>query len=363
MPEWRGRKAPKNGTFKIKRHSTGNTIKKETAVSLRLVNFVLYMYKQLNSEQRYEISALISVNTPVKVIAEKIGCHISTVYRELSRNSCKDGHYSAKVAKEMAKERHERIVRNSALKPGVLKKAIDLLVTEQWSPRQISGYLALKGHKISHERLYQEIRADSSGELAKHTRHGLKHRSRTLYNTARACNIPNRTSIHDRPPEANGLRFGDWEMDLIVDPKQNAILTLTERKTNFILMEKLPQGKMAKPLAKVVVRLLSAWRNGGVKTITTDNGSEFAAHEHITKWLRRKSLPDVKVYFTDPYSSWQKGAIENANGLIRQYIPKGMSFDLISDEEILEIQYKLNRRPRQKLGFSTPIAELNKLFS
>ncbi len=151
-------------------------------------------------------------------------------------------------------------------------------------------------------------------------------------------------------------------MDLIVDPQQNAIVTLTERRTNFILMERLPEGKKAVPLAKTVVRLLFAWRQG-VKTITTDNGGEFAAHAEITKGLHRKSLPDVTVYFADPYASWQKGAIENANGLIRQYFPKGTDFRTVSDRDVRDVQYKLNRRPREKINFSTPLKEFYKQIS
>lgn len=319
------------------------------------------MSKPLTLEQRYVISALLKRNVPKIEIAKEIGCDKSTIYREINRNACKDGHYSPSKAHEMAIERRERIVTNSALKPGVLSKALTLLREEQWSPRQISGYLALKGINISHERIYQEIRADKSGELASHTRHRMRHRKRYGYVKAGVRNIPNRISIHDRPSEADGKRFGDWEMDLIVDRQQNAIVTLTERSTNFILMERLPEGKKAAPLAKVVVRMLFAWR-AGVRTITTDNGGEFAAHADITKGLRRKSLPDVVVYFADPYASWQKGAIENANGLIRQYIPKDMNFNDLTDDEIRKIQHKLNRRPREKLNFSTPIAEFIHLF-
>ncbi len=319
------------------------------------------MSKPLTLEQRYVISTLLKRKVSPKEIAKEIGCHVSTIYREINRNACKDGHYSPTVAQEKAMERRERTVTNSALKPGVLERALDLLRKQQWSPRQISGALALKGVRISHERIYQAIRADKTGELASHTRHGMKHRKRHATAKAGVKNIPNRISIHQRPAEADGKRFGDWEMDLIVDPHQNAIVTLTERSTNFILMERLQEGKKAVPLAKTVVRMLFAWRQG-VKTITTDNGGEFAAHAEITRGLRRKSLPDVTVYFADPYASWQKGAIENANGLIRQYIPKGMSFTDLSDEDIRNIQYKLNRRPREKLNFSTPIAEFNKRF-
>ena len=320
------------------------------------------MYKQLTSEQRYVISALLKRKTSANEIAQEIGCHISTVYREKSRNACKDGHYSAKLAHEMAMERRERIVNNSRLKPGVMGMAIRLLKEEQWSPRQISGALALKGIRISHERIYQEIRADASGELASHTRHNMKHRKRYGTPGAGVKNIPNRTSIHDRPKEADGKRFGDWEMDLIVDPYGHAILTLVERSRLFMLMRKLTHGKKAEPLAHEAAGLLFPWREF-VLTITTDNGGEFAAHQLLTKLLHRKSLPDIKVFFADPYASWQKGAIENINGLIRQYIPKNANFDDFSDDQILAIQHKINRRPRKKLNFLSPIQSLNRIIS
>ena len=320
------------------------------------------MYKQLISEQRYVISALLKRKISPKDIAKEIGCHVSTVYREIKRNACKDGHYSPKMANEMAMERRERLVNNSRLKPGVLREALKLLKEEQWSPRQISGSLALKGIKISHERIYQEIRSDLTGKLASYTRHNMKHRKRYGTPGAGVKNIPNRTSIHDRPQEADGKRFGDWEMDLIVDSYGHAILTMVERSQTFLLMRKLPQGKKAEPLAHEAARLLFPWRKF-IFTITTDNGGEFAAHELLTKLLHRKSLPDIKVYFADPYASWQKGAVENMNGLIRQYIPKGANFDDFSDDDILNIQRKLNRRPREKLGFLSPIQALNRKIS
>lgn len=212
-----------------------------------------------------------------------------------ARTATTDGHYSAKIANEMAMERRERIVTNSRLKPGVMDKALKLLKEEQWSPRQISGSLALEGVKISHERIYQEIRNDSSGQLASYTRHHMKHRKRYGTPGAGVKNIPNRTSIHDRPQEADGKRLGDWEMDLIVDTYGHAILTMVERSQSFLLMKKLPLGKKAEPLAHEAARLLFPWREF-VLTITTDNGGEFAAHELLTQLLHRKSLPDVKVF-------------------------------------------------------------------
>ena len=128
------------------------------------------------------------------------------------------------------------------------------------------------------------------------------------------------------PDQADGKRFGDFEMDLIVDSHNHAILTIVERSTNMLFMTKLAHGKKSEPLAKAVRRLMLPYKKH-IKTITTDNGSEFAAHKLITKYL------GAVVYFADSYASWQKGAIENANKLIRQYIPKQANFDDFTDKK------------------------------
>ncbi len=225
-----------------------------------------------------------------------------------------------------------------------------MIKTEQWSPRQISGRLAkLEGIKISHETIYKIIRADETGELAKHCRHKMKYKKKKkCTHVTKATNIKNRVSIHERPPELDGTSFGSWQMDLIVDGYNHAILVLLECKTNFVLMEKLLEGKKAAPLARVVWRLLLSYKGECLKSITTDNGSEFAEHEWISKML------NVPVYFTDSYCSWQKGAVENENKLIRQYIPKGTNINKVSDGKIRKVKKLLNTRPRQKLGYSTP---------
>ncbi len=147
----------------------------------------------------------------------------------------------------------------------------------------------------------------------------------------KATNIPNRISIHQRPPEADGNRFGDWEMDLIVDHKQNAILSLVERSTDMQFIEKLPEGKKAMPLAYAVYRLLFPFKEH-LLSITTDNGSEFAAHEFLTKKL------NVPVFFTDSYASWQKGNVENVNKLVSFYLPEETDFDTVSNATIYKIQ-------------------------
>ena len=220
--------------------------------------------------------------------------------------------------------------------------------------------MALDGKRISHELIYQYIRADKSGELKKNCRHQMKYnRHGRPDRTTKVRNILHRISIHHRPPEADGKRFGDWEMDTIISKNnKGAIVTLIERSTNNLLMEKLPEGKNAKALAKVVARLLFPFRGMGVRTITTDNGCEFCAHENISKMLG-----NVPIFFADSYASWQKGAIENENKLIRQYIPKGTDFDNITPLFIKKIQAKLNNRPRLKLHFSSPKIQFFKHFS
>ena len=227
---------------------------------------------------------------------------------------------------------------------------------EDWSPEQISAEMARRGKPISHELIYRHIRADETGELASHCRNKMRYnRHGRPDRTTKVRNIPDRVSIHQRPPQADGTRFGDWEMDTIVGKDgKGAIVTLTERSTNMILMERLPQGKHPEPLAKAVIRLLFPYRHT-IHTITTDNGSEFCAHRMISKALIPKGFEIHNlVFFADSYCSWQKGAIENANKLIRQYIPKGTDFSSLSDAFIHKIQYKINRRPRKKLNFKSP---------
>lgn len=314
------------------------------------------MYKQLTSEQRYTISVLLSKGLKKKEIAEAIGVSNSTITRELQRNSSKRGVYKWEIAQKQAEKRSKRTPGSRAISKAIWSSVKHYLVNEQWSPEQISGYLAKDGIKISHETIYAWIREDkrNRGTLYKHLRHRLKHRKKYV-GAGRSC-IINRKSIHERPAEADGKRFGDLEMDTIVGPNnQQAIVTLVDRNTNMLFMKKLKYGKDAKNLALTVIEMLKPLKKK-LKTITTDNGKEFSAHEIISEAL------GVDVFFTDPYSSWQKGAIENANGLIRQYIPKKVSFNDYDDKDIKDIEEKINRRPRKKLGFETPIERFSKIF-
>ena len=311
------------------------------------------MYKHLTREQRYAIYLGIQKGETQKSIAQTIGVSASTLSREIKRNSTRNQIYVWTKAHDSANKRKHRSPGNRAIRPEVKWRIKQLIKDEQWSPKQISGALARnEGICVSHESIYKMIRQDRTGELAKNCRHKMKYtRKNKGMHVTKATNIKNRVSIHQRPIEADGKRFGDWEMDLIVDKGGNAILTMIERSTNYLLMAKLKEGKKAMPLAMTVRRLLLPYK-GTLKTITTDNGSEFAAHEWITDKL------GVQVYFTDSYASWQKGSVENTNKLVRQYIPKGTDISTITDAFVMKIQKKINARPREKLKFSTPKDEL-----
>ena len=306
------------------------------------------MYKQLTSEQRYTISVLLQNRTKQKDIAKAINVSASTVSREIRRNSGVRRHYNWETAQANAVQTRRRKPGNRSVDKDVMEEAKCLLITEQWSPEQISGVLAKDGKYISHETIYRMIRKDKAegGTLYKHCRHKLKHCTRPV--GGKRISIPNRTSISERPTEADGKRFGDFEMDTIVGRgNHGAIVTLIERSTNMLFMRKLKNGKNAKELARTVIHLLSPFKEH-IKSITTDNGTEFACHEMIAKSL------GVTIYFADPYASWQKGAIENANGLIRQYVPKKETFEHISQQQITKYSKKINMRPRKKLDFKTP---------
>jgi IS30 family transposase len=282
------------------------------------------------------------------MIAEAIGKDKSVVSRELKRNANSKGKYSFEYAQSMAEVRKERMKKPRKLHPW-LKKEIIGLIEQGWSPQQIEGRLKLENKpSVSHETIYQIIRQDKTdgGKLYKHTRHQLKHRKRPV---GEKIPIKNRVSIDQRPKIVDTKeRFGDWEIDTIAgENNKGAIVTMVERKTAFMMMEKLELGKNAENLTKQVTRMLIAYSNH-VHTITADNGTEFADHKTIAKKLK------TKFYFTHPYAAWEKGLVENTNKLIRQYIPKKTNFDTIKQQQIKEIQYKINNRPRKKLQFKTP---------
>ena len=295
--------------------------------------------------QRYHIKLSLQKGVSKKEIAADIEVHLSTVYREIKRNKG-EYQYHDKLAQRKCDERKRRMRAIRSFTIPMRKRIFSLMVEHQWSPEQIKGYLERRGEPcVSVQTIYSYIRFDREcgGNLWKHCRHALKHKHRV--SASGNSPIKDRKMIDQMPESLAKAEFGLWEMDCIIGKGgKSVILTLVEKSTGFLLIRKLPKGKNAKDLARIAYAALLPYKDW-VKAIVTDNGSEFAEFKYLEKWLH------TSVFFTHPYSSWEKGAIENANGLIRQYLPKRVDLNTFSDEEILNIQLKLNNRPRKKLNF------------
>lgn len=303
---------------------------------------------QLSSSQRYKIEALNSLKYGVTEISARTGIPKCTVSRELSRNS-KNGRYEAARAEKMSRARRKRGAYK--LKGDVLLE-VERMLGKQDSPEQISGRLGLENKpKVSHETVYQHVYRDkkSGGELYKNLRFSHKKRRKRLGTKAKRGKIPNKTMIAERPAEVETkARFGDWEGDTIIGGNhQGVVVTLVERRSKYTLMGK-SENKTAAAVHKVVVELLQS-THLPKKTITFDNGTEFAYHELIAGDL------DAQVYFANPYHSWERGLNENTNGLIRQFIPKKQNLKELDEKTFEAVQDNLNNRPRKSLGFFTPI--------
>jgi len=309
-------------------------------------------YKHLRSVQRHQINVLHKSGHSLSFIAHQIGIHKSTVSRELKRNARQWGSYDPVVAQQIANDRKERFARNRKFTLGMEKLIHEKLESQQWSPEQIKGHCD-KHHipMVSYQRIYQFIYDDkvSGGNLYKNLRTGKKKRRKKYGSRTPDYQIKDKVSIDLRPPVVNNKeRFGDWEIDTIVGKNnKGAILTVVERKSAFVLMVKL-NGRNADELAKSTIRLLAPYKEK-VHTITSDNGKEFARHQQIAKKL------NAQFFFAHPYSSWERGINEYTNKLIRQYIPKRTSFDNIDQQNINQINLKLNMRPRKKLCYDSPM--------
>lgn len=305
-------------------------------------------YNHLTHEQRYTISVCLKENKSKSEIARLIGVSKSTVSREIKRNSNSVGRYVLKDAEMFASMSSARSHRPRKMTHEMTNDIIELL-RRKWSPETIVGHMKRQGREcVSAEWIYHLVRQDKAdgGVLYKNLPHSLKHRRRPVNNP---IPIRNRVSIEQRPEiVSRRQRFGDWEMDTIVGPcGKGVIVTLVERLSRKMLMAYCPKGKNAKALARVVVALLRPYEFH-VHTITTDNGTEFAEHEYIASKLH------CHVYFAHPYSSWEKGLIENTNKLIRQFIPKNTILSSLSAEYISFVQAEINLRPRKLLDFDTP---------
>lgn len=306
-------------------------------------------YKQLTLDQRYHIYGLYLSGYKQVEIGNELGVHKSTISRELKRNSSWRGYYPKYAQYETDLRRikaYKRCTFTQALQEFVIEK---LLL--DWSPEQISGYCKkYKNIIVSHERIYKFIKQDklSGGSLYLHLRYGHKQYRKKYGSAYNKNSIKNRIIIDERPQIVDDKsRIGDWEIDTIIGGNQKqAVVTIVERVSKKILIKKVV-NKTSHLVSNATIKLLHPILDQ-VHTITSDNGTEFANHEFISKSLK------ADFYFAHPYSSWERGLNENSNGLIRQYLRKGSEFHNVTDKDLDIIMEKLNNRPRKTLGYATP---------
>lgn len=319
-------------------------------------------YNQLNSYQRYQLAALLTNGVSKKEIAQTLEVHISTVYRELKRNSKQQkAHtvYKAVNAIDFSKRRKYRPKATKSIDKSIVRR-LTFLLNSNWSPEQIAQSCKLRHlSMLSIEGIYlwiykhRKTGIDFTNNLRRHHR---KRRKRRLIKQPRMI-IKDKKSIHDRPLVVSEQgRYGDFETDL-VKCQNGYLVTITERKSLYNIIE-IVESKEAINVQNAIVKALFELRKN-VKTITSDNGTEFANHKQIALDL------EVDWYFADAYKSQQRGCNENQNGLLRQYFKNDTDLNMITQEELKNIQNQLNSRPRKKLNYLTPkkILTLNDFFA
>jgi len=315
-------------------------------------------YQQLTTEDRYTLSALRMQDYSVAKIAEAIGRHRSTIYRELNRNKNKrSGGYVAPEADSRTRGRRRRSRRNRHYTEDDFK-IVRKFLHKDWSPEQIAGYIKRKKlmkRKMSHETIYQYIWRDrhNGGSLWRHLRQSPKLRRKRYKAYDSRGRLANKRHISERPASVETRKeFGHWEIDTVMGRgSSDCIVTLVERKTGYVMIGELPDRTTDSLNMKT--KMLIRRDRFKFKTITADNGTEFNQYEKIEMGT------GVKFYFANPYHSWERGTNENTNGLIRQYLPKGKSMASLTQAECDEIAYQLNTRPRKRLNYKTPLEKYN----
>lgn len=312
----------------------------------------------LSYAQRYTIEVLLTSGTRQKEIAEVLGLNKSVICREIQRNcDARNSNYKADLAQRKYESRQKSKPKHFKLTAELRVKIISLL-KEDYSPEQISGVLKKQGEEfVSHELIYQLIWKDKKeqGTLYMHLRRqGRRYRKRGSNKDSRG-KIVGRVGIEKRPKEAESrLVFGHLEVDTIIGKNhKGAIVSLNDRASGMLWMKKV-ESRDAVVVLFAICEMLDKIRPY-IKSITGDNGKEFSEHQFITDEY-------CDFFFANPYSPWERGSNENLNGLIRQYIPKSSDFSQLSDERILEIQNKINNRPRKRYSFETPIFMMENLL-
>lgn len=316
----------------------------------------------LSLAEREEISRGLARNESFRTIAVRLGRAPSTVSREVGRHGGRVK-YRAAVADERAWDNARRpksclLQRNWTLRDMVADK-----LAADWSPQQISGWLVDRfgredGMYVSHETIYRSLFIQARGVLKKELIAHLRGR-RTMRRSKKATTagqargqIRDAISIRERPAEAADRAVpGHWEGDLITGAKNSHIATLVERHSRYVMLVRV-RGKDTVSVVDALTEHVHALPNEMMKSLTWDRGTELAEHQRFTV------ATDVKVYFCDPRSPWQRGSNENTNGLLRQYFPKGTDLSGYTQQDLDVVAFRLNTRPRKTLGYKTPVDKL-----
>ena len=294
---------------------------------------------------------MLEMGLPKAEIARRLGRDRSTVYREIARNRCV-GSYRPDSAARRARARK---LRGSRIGRSIrLRGHVEDRLAMGWSPEQIAGRMELEEveHRVCAESIYRYVYspAGRGAGLPRQLAQRKAKRGRRRRNGRREPSIPNRVPIHQRPTKAH-LRseFGHWEGDLMHFRRQrDVLLTLQERRSRLTLARRL-LSKDAELTASAIAAELADLPAKARRTITHDNGGEFARHETVTKAI------GIRAFFCDPHSPWQRGGIENANGLLRRDLPRKTSLGDYTDDDIDDVIWNLNSTPRKCLGYRTPI--------
>lgn len=303
------------------------------------------MASHLTFEERGFLYRLKKKGKSNSEIAELMGRHRSTIGRELNRNSGQRG-YRPKQAQRLAEERRLASRRPHKMDDPDVHHYVQERLEEFWSPDQIAGRVQGEFPRAPTRWLSRQTIYDWINHQAPDWHSLLRRGGRPAEKRGKLTDC---VRLDGRPQVINGRRrYGDWEGDTIVGQgRHSALLTLVERKSGYTRIGRVDSMKsdmtmhVAKRRMKDLPRCLR-------RSVTFDNGKEFAEHQKLTRGL------GLQVYFTDPYASWQRGTNENTNGLIRQYFPKGIDFTQVSHREVARVEQSLNERPRKRLGYRTP---------
>ena len=304
-------------------------------------------YCRVTSEDRLRIKDGLDAGLSKSEIADKLGFHKSTIGREILRNKGNRG-YRPKQAHLKAMAREVPKHGPYRMTPVIMMKIVERLEVK-WSPEQIYNRLRMEGEDVvSTETIYKFILEDrkNGGELWKNLRRSGRHRKKRFPSEDRRGKIKNTRSISKRSKKANKRqKLGHWERDLMIGKNhESAVLAIVDRKSRFNKLRKL-NGKHAK---KVTRETIIALKDLPKKSMTNDCGKEFSDHQIYEKKTK------VKVYFCDPYSSYQRGTNENRIGILRQYLPKKSDLTNVSNKQLERIEFEINNRPMKILDWKTP---------